>query len=75
MSDDTGTPEKAYSKGCMWGMSGGDRWACPYTQEELITQWLAGWRNGFGAWRKHRRAAPPVGGSSPATASSLTNDH
>lgn len=71
MSDGSAAPEKAYRKGCMWGMSGGDRRACPYEQEELKTQWLAGWRTGFAAWRKHRTDTLISSGSQAAAGNRL----
>lgn len=47
------TPEKAYNKGCMWGMSGGDRDTCPYPQDsDCASHWQQGWEAGYQAWCK-----------------------
>lgn len=46
-------PEKAYNKGCMWGMSGGARNACPYAPDDACAQqWHDGWQAGYQAWSK-----------------------
>lgn len=49
------TPERAYNKGCMWGMGGGGREACPYRDSELAKSWLKGWHVGSKAYtnREH----------------------
>lgn len=61
MSDTPDNPEKAYNKGCMWGMSGGAEHNCPYAHDsELASRWQAGWQAGHQAWRK-RQSAQAVG--------------
>ena len=41
MFDPTSDPfEKAYNRGCMWGMAGGRVDQCPY-QDEALEEWLS----------------------------------
>lgn len=47
------TPDKAFNKGCMWGMSGGKSEKCPYLPESnLATHWQQGWLTGYNAFSK-----------------------
>ncbi|WP_157375436.1 ribosome modulation factor [Alcanivorax hongdengensis] len=49
--DQNAAREKAYNRGCMWGMSGNDDSHCPYQDEELARWWLIGWQDGHSAWQ------------------------
>lgn len=44
------TPERAYNKGCMWGMGGGSKEACPYREADLAKKWIDGWDVGNKAY-------------------------
>jgi len=49
--------DKAYAKGCMWGMSGRELAQCPYDDEDLAAFWEAGWQEGREAWEKRQQHA------------------
>ncbi|MCH2555721.1 MAG: ribosome modulation factor [Alcanivorax sp.] len=49
--------EKAYNRGCMWGMAGGGVAQCPYLDEALAEWWVQGWEAGTAAWRDRREPA------------------
>ncbi len=58
MFDPTSDPfEKAYNRGCMWGMAGGRVDQCPYQDEALEEWWVQGWDAGAAAWHDHREPA------------------
>lgn len=60
MDDQSVTPERAYNKGCMWGMSGGDQAECPYRDSALVESWQSGWQTGFDAFSQRRAASESV---------------
>ncbi len=56
MSDISITPEKAYNKGCMWGMSGKPQTDCPFDADsDEASHWLRGWHDGYAAWLRQRQ--------------------
>ena len=56
MFDPTSDPfEKAYNRGCMWGMAGGRVDQCPYQDEALEEWWVQGWDAGAAAWQAERQ--------------------
>ena len=47
--DDKAQREKAYNRGCMVGMAGGDSGRCPYNGGPLAQWWQQGWEDGTAA--------------------------
>tara|TARA_R110001606_G_scaffold171956_5_gene318081 strand:- start:9688 stop:9879 length:192 start_codon:yes stop_codon:yes gene_type:complete len=53
--------EKAYNRGCMWGMAGGALDQCPYSNEALAEWWHQGWEAGAAAWHDRQEPVAPRG--------------
>ena len=54
MGEATSDPfERAYDRGCMWAVAGGQLDQCPYGDEALAEWWYQGWEDGARVWHSH----------------------